>query len=505
MTQKKLFFILSFLLILSSLSAQVTIGSTEKPVLGALLDLKEENIAGSNASKGLLMPRVFLNNENELATSLDVDATAGSLNANEHAGLIVYNVNNCITQGEGLYVWDGSIWQFAGLNEPRRLEFFGGNINTGTFGNGSAIIRTGAECIANTETIIGATQNIEGTLVTNNYASITKLIVASDGTIHGIGEISMNNTANSQGSRMAFYWNENMSSPMYFIPTTGSLSSFISNLSSLTVHDIIEYDGNIYACGNENTSSGKKGFIWSTPLTSTTPTASITSTQTYSQDNTSFAILNDQLMMLYQIDYSNNRVRNITTDSDATPSRSSLLMPSDILLSNGTGLYTAGFLGSGSGNWSNAWITLYNVTANTKEDILRNDSSSTGKARVRGTVNSDGTIYLVGGAYSSSSADPSQPLSFIWNNDTKILNRDYITNYTSAPGWDSGDKVGAFEEIVIESNGTIHLTMETNWTGQFFYWNSATNKVVNFEEIGENGYGIIGTGINPKSFVVVYR
>lgn len=94
----------------SQLFSQVTIGSGIKPVSGALLDLKENNITnGSNSTKGLLYPRVYLTDRTSL-----VDIANGTLTAMEdparHTGLTVYNVNPDFAGKIGLNVWDGTKW-----------------------------------------------------------------------------------------------------------------------------------------------------------------------------------------------------------------------------------------------------------------------------------------------------------------------------------------------------------------------------------------------------------
>lgn len=96
--------------------AQVTVGTSEKPEEGALLQLKNIDKASAgavNATKGLGMPRVGLTVLNELT-----DLGSG-LDKSAHTGLWVYNINEdlCAENGvinKGLYVWDGGQWQFLG-------------------------------------------------------------------------------------------------------------------------------------------------------------------------------------------------------------------------------------------------------------------------------------------------------------------------------------------------------------------------------------------------------
>ena len=92
-------------------NAQVTIGNLSDPQTGALLDLKENDtvsLSQPNSSKGVLFPKVSLQNANSLqplyATTVDPQKTTS-------VGMIVYNVNaNAIGLETGLYVWDGAKW-----------------------------------------------------------------------------------------------------------------------------------------------------------------------------------------------------------------------------------------------------------------------------------------------------------------------------------------------------------------------------------------------------------
>lgn len=131
---KKLFFALFFLFIAlqtAQLQAQVTIGSSEAPVSGALLDLKEYNDAislagGRTATKGLGLPRVslstldklypmFLKTDGTENEEYDTPSEQATQNDN-HIGLVVYNVNQCIKNkegiaiGAGIFIWDGTSW-----------------------------------------------------------------------------------------------------------------------------------------------------------------------------------------------------------------------------------------------------------------------------------------------------------------------------------------------------------------------------------------------------------
>lgn len=116
-------FTIFVLTMISPLSGQVTIGSTDQPVSGALLDLKESG----TTQKGLGMPKVKLTKINKLypmfwntnSNSEDPAYTADETDINiAHTGLLVYNtgINYVEKLFPGLYVWDGAKWEI--LSEP---------------------------------------------------------------------------------------------------------------------------------------------------------------------------------------------------------------------------------------------------------------------------------------------------------------------------------------------------------------------------------------------------
>jgi len=104
-----------FLITTIHLNAQVTIGSNIEPNKGALLELKEFEPSknNTNATRGLILPRIILESSNTLD-----DINKGNIvrpDIIEHIGLTVYNVNECFhdTNGEGgagPYVWNGGQW-----------------------------------------------------------------------------------------------------------------------------------------------------------------------------------------------------------------------------------------------------------------------------------------------------------------------------------------------------------------------------------------------------------
>lgn len=113
---KQIFLIVTFAFatsVFTDIYAQVTIGSTEEPLRGSLLDLKSE--PDGTAKKGLLFPRVELSSK----TSLQPLITANEEQTNpdekkNHIGLSVYNLTENSVLCPGFYVWNGSEWMKQG-------------------------------------------------------------------------------------------------------------------------------------------------------------------------------------------------------------------------------------------------------------------------------------------------------------------------------------------------------------------------------------------------------
>ncbi|WP_185154824.1 leucine-rich repeat domain-containing protein [Dysgonomonas sp. 25] len=116
--------IMALFTVVSSMRAQVTIGSNQPPMKGALLDLTE----GAITTKGLNLPRVELTKLNpttpaELAAS--IGNNSNSYDLDKHIGLLVYNINDVPECGypAGLFVWGGEQWQqLSGGKAGRKIE-----------------------------------------------------------------------------------------------------------------------------------------------------------------------------------------------------------------------------------------------------------------------------------------------------------------------------------------------------------------------------------------------
>lgn len=154
----KTIFTLAACFLLLPLQAQVTIGSNEAPIEGALLQMKDtEGATGKvkNSSKGVAFPRVALSQKNKLYPMFgEIGAEKPAYTAdetainNKHAGLVVYNTYtspgtvtdaNLIFQ-EGLYVWLGDKW--ASVGTP--------SVDNGLNLTNSGVVRLGGDLVENT-------------------------------------------------------------------------------------------------------------------------------------------------------------------------------------------------------------------------------------------------------------------------------------------------------------------------------------------------------------------
>lgn len=113
---KQALFIILGIVLTFNIKAQVTIGSNNTPVSGALLQLKETSTNGDNSTRGLSMPRVELKSlSGDLAESMG--APSGTYDAPSHIGLLVYNtgVNDNTSSAaricQGMHVWTGEQWE----------------------------------------------------------------------------------------------------------------------------------------------------------------------------------------------------------------------------------------------------------------------------------------------------------------------------------------------------------------------------------------------------------
>lgn len=126
---KKVFYVMLAVLLAStvSMNAQVTIGSTEDPHDGAVLELK-------SADKGLLLPRVKL----DAADKWTIEGKA--IGGDPINGMIVFNTGTALD--EGLYVWVNGKWININGNGSGTGGGGGDGNGTGDIGTGSITIPT---------------------------------------------------------------------------------------------------------------------------------------------------------------------------------------------------------------------------------------------------------------------------------------------------------------------------------------------------------------------------
>lgn len=118
----------------STLQAQVTIGVDKEPKDGSILDLKEKDVVGVNATKGLGLPRVNLTKRDQLYPMFEnpssPDNPTNDYNTTllkdtedeKHIGLTVYSINQCTLGGAGVYTWTGKEWAKLSIEWPTSDE-----------------------------------------------------------------------------------------------------------------------------------------------------------------------------------------------------------------------------------------------------------------------------------------------------------------------------------------------------------------------------------------------
>ncbi|MDR2953588.1 MAG: hypothetical protein LBV43_00730 [Prevotella sp.] len=133
-------FIICFisLFITVAVQAQVTIGSGNPPVKGAVLDIKENESAtgGKTSTKGVVFPRVSLDSLSSLTPLLSAADASDATQKTTHKGTIVYNVNVLPAKNlvEGFYYWDATKWikMLGSVNDAWLTQ---GNVGTDTTKN----------------------------------------------------------------------------------------------------------------------------------------------------------------------------------------------------------------------------------------------------------------------------------------------------------------------------------------------------------------------------------
>ncbi|PZU82439.1 MAG: hypothetical protein DI529_14520 [Chryseobacterium sp.] len=113
---KKAVFVFSALFLSDVITAQGIGIGTSTPHPSALLDLDVSSMAG-NSKKGVLIPRVALQNKTDVVTI-----------ANPAVGLIVYNTTNSTTdtsiEANTFYFWNGTNWIDVSTSETVRTKLY---------------------------------------------------------------------------------------------------------------------------------------------------------------------------------------------------------------------------------------------------------------------------------------------------------------------------------------------------------------------------------------------
>jgi len=146
------FFLLFFVCISFRAQSQVTIGSISEPLKGTLLDLKESDAQDGNANstKGMILPRVFLTDENNLFPMLTGTESDYEALKQRYAGLIVYNVDSVVPFEKGLYEWDGSRWNHINVSSLKNIAVENGLSLSGSNVRSADVIQLGGDLVKNT-------------------------------------------------------------------------------------------------------------------------------------------------------------------------------------------------------------------------------------------------------------------------------------------------------------------------------------------------------------------
>lgn len=169
------------------LLAQVSVGIGEKPVEGAILQLKTIGDATSNgsvnATQGFGFPRVELSDNQNLYPMFLADPTNSSSGPNSnyaankssidksHTGLVVYNVGSLFSPG--LYFWNGSEWRvfYDATAEPAM-----------------AVLNCNGAAMTPGQQVMGGTAIIAGTILQIPYTG------SNGGSFNGVTLNSVGNT-----------------------------------------------------------------------------------------------------------------------------------------------------------------------------------------------------------------------------------------------------------------------------------------------------------------------
>ncbi|MDR3262603.1 MAG: Ig-like domain-containing protein, partial [Tannerella sp.] len=194
MTKKKILLmnvlVLVSLLGANNLQSQVTIGGNTEPASGAILDLN------STSRGGLLLSNVKITSLDSIPAAINADGTdvfpgldpanlAGRDVNLPLAGMIVYNTNEALATGVGIYLWDGEKW--------KRTDC----CCDGNPGDNISVKGASSVCNGCTTTLTGTPAG--GTWVSSNNAVAT---VSASGVVTGIagGTVTITYTVGSESA-----------------------------------------------------------------------------------------------------------------------------------------------------------------------------------------------------------------------------------------------------------------------------------------------------------------
>jgi hypothetical protein len=182
---KRTIFLMLTLLIMSvvSVNAQVTIGNDVDPHSGALLDLSQNG----SKNRGFLLPQVELADLN--TWSLPGDSVP-------KPGMVVYNTNEALATGEGVYVWTKMLSTNPEMGYPVSGIIISGSQSMGTDGYVNLTATVVPSNASNPK--VSWSAEPEGIVTVNEYGKVS-------GTETGYGKVIITATA-TDGSGVEGTW-----------------------------------------------------------------------------------------------------------------------------------------------------------------------------------------------------------------------------------------------------------------------------------------------------------
>lgn len=182
---KTLFLSLSVFLFSERISAQGMAIGSGNPHSSALLDLDVTSMPGNN-KKGVLLPRVALQNKTDIVTI-----------PNPAVGLIIYNTTNSATdtaiEANTFYFWNGTNWIDVSTSETVRTKLYAQLFivgNTGMQALDKTVFNNGTSIVVNFDSSASGAMNVDVgnrvSLANNNFK------ILSAGTFEITGYVGYN-------------------------------------------------------------------------------------------------------------------------------------------------------------------------------------------------------------------------------------------------------------------------------------------------------------------------